>query len=163
MTNEYHIVFAPIDRGARLKERLSKVGIDTTGKTGSIMMGTNRLSWNTRSNNKEIDQMDDKPSIFTRGVNGERRHCSRNHLLSKMSEANSGEFIVFTKPGCGVCARAYEHKDLQSASFQLVGESIIQTFVKNKFGHNTFPIIFLGAQLIGGLSEFEKYIATKKR
>ena len=67
-------------------------------------------------------------------------------------------FKMYVKTGCPYCehARGIILKDLKS-SLHLVDvteQPDLQRMIKEETGHNTWPIIYLGKEFVGGCSDF---------
>jgi|TARA_R110002020_G_scaffold438295_1_gene648735 glutaredoxin 3 len=73
-------------------------------------------------------------------------------------------FKMYVKTGCPYCehARGIILKDLKS-SLHLVDvteQPDLQRMIKEETGHNTWPIIYLGKEFVGGCSDLEKIVES---
>lgn len=77
----------------------------------------------------------------------------------------SGEFIVYSKSGCGFCTKLVDfltQKDIAYTKLMLGEDYTTEEFVA-KFGHgSTFPRVLHNEELIGGMKDTVKYLVENK-
>ena len=63
---------------------------------------------------------------------------------------------IYTRPGCGYCARALSLLEQKGADFTEIhagGDAVLRQEMVERSGRSTFPQIFVGEQHIGGCDE----------
>jgi glutaredoxin 3 len=63
---------------------------------------------------------------------------------------------IYTRPGCGYCARALSLLQKKAADFTEVhagGDPVLRQEMTQRSGRSTFPQIFVGDKHIGGCDE----------
>ncbi len=72
--------------------------------------------------------------------------------------------VIFSKPGCPHCARAkalLQNKGYRFDEISL-GKHITSSTVRAVSGRGTWPQVFIGGKLIGGVDELEAYFRLRK-